>query len=222
MGSLIKGEYMNTTLDLTAIPFMNLIVIIIALFGFIFVMRKLGVTSVGPLKLEYRDQGSMNAMNKANLEADSALRDRMRDFVDELWETMASAFNCEPIISYAVSSSLCFPFYKTVNNNHFTTVLLPENIEAYRDRILVQLKNRYNKIVNVSNGHLPPYEENILLIEGWLDLFLRTLKGETNVTCREKISIYQKYKKSMCGDYWKDIIEECIEKNKRYAEVIHK
>lgn len=205
-------------IDLSTIPYLNLITIVIFAVIVLVIIRRLGIKSIGPIKLEYEDQDSMASLNRKNDQADSNLQDRMRDYVDELGETMEACIECDPLIAYALSSSLRFPFYKTVNNNNFTTVLMPENIAAYKERLLIQLQNRYHKVEKLSNGELPPFSDKKEIIISWVEKFISFLKGEVIITCKEKLKNNERYKKSIKSTRWNDIISENEEKNKHYIK----
>ncbi len=209
-------------IDLNTIPYLNLIIIaVFAVIGLI-LMRRLGIKSIGPIKLDIEDKDSMAELNRKNDQADCNLRDRMRDYVDELGETMEDCIACDALTAYALSSSLRFPFYKTVNNNHFTTVLMPENIAGYKERLIIQLQTRYNKVEKLSNGGLPPFSDKKEIVVEWVEKFICFLKGEVVITCKEKLKNNERYKKSIKSTRWNDIISENEEKNKRYIKELEK
>ncbi len=216
-------------IDLSTIPPINLIIIgcfaiiiIILVIVLLVVIKKLGLKKIGPIPLEFEDRDSMASLNRKNDQADSNLRDRMRDYVDELGETMEACIECDALTAYALSSSLRFPFYKTVNNNHFTTVLMPENIAGYKERLIIQLQNRYHKVEKLSNGGLPPFSDKKEIVVEWVEKFICFLKGEVVITCKEKLKNNEQYKKSIKSTRWNDIISENEEKNKRYIKELEK
>lgn len=223
---------MNTNFDLSTIPFANLTLIVVAIVIGLILMRRFGIKQIGPIKIDMEDNDSIASLNRKNDFADSNLKLRMRNYADEMGEMIEAALDklllidgCDEYTELAIaalSSSLRFPFYNTISNNHFTTVLMPENIEAYKGRLLFQLQNRYHRIEKRAKGILPPYEKIEYLAEEWLDDFIHTLKAETVITCKEKIRNNDLYKKSIKSSRWLSIVNENEEKNKHYIKELER
>jgi hypothetical protein len=116
--------------------------------------------------------------------------------------------------------------YKSINNNHFTKVLMPDKRQAYEDRIIRQLKTEYIDLYNASKragrNVLPPWEggaEKIIMsyFREWMNNTLR----EVSETCADKIKTYRNYRQQVKSEHWIAIIDSCIGKNEDYISKLH-
>ena len=226
--------------DLAAMPLENLallfggiafLLVLLAVIAAVLV-RKLGIKSLGPIKLEQRGQSAMFNMNEENKELDDACRRRMRDETGKMKMHISNIFaelRICALARLAVSSTIRYPMYESVANNHFTTELMPERYGAYRERIIEAMADEYKSLssasMDIQCGHagLPPWREVEKRLTECIDLWLRRISREVMLCCEKKIAVYQKYLpdfEAAKDDYRIGIVKGCIEKNGRYADVL--
>jgi hypothetical protein len=218
--------------NLAAIPQGNLIIIFSGIAMLLvlaaFVMKWLGIMSVGPIRREQQNQSVIYQMNEENYEHDEHLRSRLRDYTDEMRVSLVNSFedlNSDDIVRRALSSAIRFPMYKSINNNHFTKVLMPDKRQAYEDRIIRQLKTEYIDLYNAAKRtgrNMPAWEdgaEKVIMsyYRGWLSNALR----EVSENCSDKIKTYKNYRAQIKSEYWLSIIDICIAKNEDYISKLH-
>lgn len=219
----------NVTADLSSMPIGNLLVIFIGIAGLIlivtFVVRYLNIRSIGPIKREQESYSVINEMNSANKDVDDGLLAKLRDYTDETRVALVNSFKdttMSGILRRALSGAVRFPMYKSINNNHFTKVLMPDRISAYRERILRQLRNEYEDL------QMSAEQEGVRLLSWsdggdkklieYLDSWISYAKSMVCEACSDKIQNYQEYKKHITSDYWLKMVDSLIEKNRRYIE----
>jgi hypothetical protein len=226
--------------DIAAIPFANIvaliigtvaILIIVAIIVFIFV-RKLGVTSIGPLKMEHRSLSTEYRMNEATVDEDDICRKQMRHITGNMKINISNIFSelriCA-IARVAISSAIRYPLYESIANNHFTTELMPDNYKHYRERIIEMMKEEYISLSSVSQDiqcnreALPSWDDVGKKLIICIDMWLKRISKEVIRTCEKKIAIYNTYLKDFMeasDKYRIDICKNCIEKNGRYINVL--
>jgi hypothetical protein len=219
----------NVTADLASISPTNLLVIFGGIIGVIlvigFIIRYLNIRSIGPIKREQESYSVINEMNSANKDIDDNLLSKLRDYTDETRVSLVNSFQdvaFTGILRRALAAAVRFPMYKSINNNHFTKVLMPDRIGSYRDRILRQLRNEYEdlQIAAVADGsNLISWKDGgDKKVTDYLDQWIEYAKAMVGEACRDKISNYTDYKKHIKSDYWLKMIDGLIEKNQRYIE----
>ncbi len=200
----------------------NITAIAVVFYVGLFIAKKLGLRGIGPWKIDYEDNDSMASLNKKNEEADRDLRERLRSFVDDIGHIVEKSFGCTPLVAYSLSQAIRRVLYESVNNNHFTTVLLPKQIEAYKDRILMQMENEYHQVAMIANGQVPSFEEKKDVIASFCDKYIKMAKSETIVTCRQKVKNYEQYGKTLKNTRHKEIAEKKREDNLYYISELEK
>jgi hypothetical protein len=219
--------------NLATMPQGNLIIIFTGIACLLIIaaliMKWLGIMSVGPIKREQQNQTIVYQMNEENYEHDELLRSRLRDYTDEMRVSLVNSFedlDIDDIARRALSAAIRFPMYKSINNNHFTKVLMPDKRQAYEDRIIRQLKNEYIDLYNASRkaGRTPLLSwengaEKIIMsyFREWISNTLR----EVAETCADKIKTYKDYRRQIKSGHWLSIIDMCIAKNEDYIAKLH-
>jgi hypothetical protein len=219
--------------NLAAIPEGNLVIIFIGIACLLviaaFIMKWLGIISVGPIKREQQNQSIIYQMNEENYEHDELMRSRLRDSTDEMRVALVNSFDdfkVDDIVRRALSAAIRFPMHKSINNNHFTKVLMPDKRQAYEDRIIRQLKNEYIDLYNASKraerNALPSWEDGAekIIMSYFRDWMNNTLR-EVSETCADKIKTYMAYRKQIKSEHWLAIIDICIAKNEDYISKLH-
>jgi len=222
--------------DLTTMPFENMallfggIAVLLILFAVILIVlvRKLGVKSIGPIKLEQRGQSSLFAMNEKTKELDDNCRRLMREVTNKMKRHISNIFaelRVCTIARLAISSVIRWPLYESIANNHFTTELMPEHYGAYRERIIEAMKDEYVSLsaasmdIKCGSAALPSWDDVGRQLVECIDLWLSRISREVLICCEKKIGVYQKNLhdfETAKDDYRVGIVKECIEKNERY------
>jgi hypothetical protein len=225
---------MQVIADLAAMSPVNLIIIL----GFIalivgvllwFLNRQKSIT-IGPftLKKEQENQSTMFYMNMDNDDHDEQLQVRLRSQTNAMRTRLVNEFqeyNLCSIMYSALASAIRWPLYESIVNNHFTEVLLPDNIADYKQRIFGLIEDEYRNIFSGSartpcpQDNIPEFEQVRAKLQGFFNQWLLYLIGEVIRTCRQKLDTYNRYQVSFAenkDDYRGKIIAQCIEKNERY------
>jgi hypothetical protein len=236
----------NTAIDLNlaTIPFVNLLAVLIGILVFVglilFVMVKY-VKKLGPVVLgkEHAFQSFTYDMNRENNELDNQLRMKVRLITSSLNTRLNNIFyefRVCPVVLIALSNSVRNPLYASASNNHFTTVMLPENRESYIDGLLRAIEDEYQAVYNAiisakceKERYIPDWSTSedkdknsmrdrirMFLMEWANDVITEIIK-----TCIRKIEVYEKYEPEFKHDsYRSGIIINCIAKNKNYISLL--
>jgi len=226
--------------DLAAMPLENLamlfggaaFLLVLAAVIAVVLVRRLGIKSIGPIKIEQRGQSSMFTMNEKNKELDDACRRQMREVTGKMKRNISNIFaelRVCALARLAISSVIRAPMYESVANNHFTTELMPEQYGAYRGRVIEAIREEYKSMSSASmdvqcgRAALPPWEDVEKRLTECADLWLRNVSREVMLCCEKKIEVYGEYLPGFEADkdgYRAGIVRQCIEKNRRYAAIL--
>jgi len=226
--------------DLATMPLENMalllggIAVLLILFTVILIVlvRKLGIKSIGPIKLEQRGQTNIFTMNEENKELDDACRRQMREVTGKMKRFISNIFaelRVCTIARLAISSAIRYPMYESVANNHFTTELMPDQFAAYRERIIEAMRDEYVSLsaasmdIQCGKAVLPSWEDVGKQLVECIDLWLKRVSREVLLCCEKKIGVYQKYLpgfEAANDSYRAGIVKSCIEKNERYAVIL--
>jgi hypothetical protein len=222
--------------DIAAIPLANIVAISIGLILLLIVIaviiKKLGIISIGPLKLEHRGLSTEYRMNEATDAEDDICRKQMRQITNNMKINISNIFTglriCT-IAKVAISSTIRYPLFESIANNHFTTELMNDNYKGYRDRIIEMMKEEYVSLSSVSEDiqcnreALPKWDQVSKKLLECIDSWLRRISKEVIRACEKKITIYKTYSddfKEANDKYRIDICKQCIDKNERYITVL--
>lgn len=222
--------------DLGTMPVANMIILlagialllVITAIVIVVVVRKLGIKSFGPFKVEHDNTATMYNMNEKINDIDELCHRQMRYLTDRMKIHISNIFIeiniCIPA-RVSISSAIRFPLYESISNNHFTTELMPERYPIYRERIIDTMKDEYVSLATSSKDEqcnrdkLPPWSEMSELLTGCIDLWLKRVSKEVMDACEKKVVIYRQYQKKFeetKDEFRITICKECIEKNERY------
>ena len=233
--SRINGSLASS---LGAIPLLNLTVIcvtaLLALVIIAFVLNRVGFMQFGSftIRKEQEGQTSMHAMDEENSDLDDYLHLRLRQMTNALRQriiNMFAHFQTCAMTKRTLSSALRYPLYESIGNNHFTKELMPGQVDKYRQRILDSLKDEYEELCLMSeegscaNNELPPWKTASVIIEQFLDMWMRETANLVQDCARQKREVYKKYLASFTKSrdgFRISIAKSCIEKNTRYIESI--
>ena len=195
-------------------------------------VRKLGIKSIGPIRLEHRGQSIMFNMNEENKDLDDACRRQMREVTGKMKRHISNIFaelRVCTIARVAISSAVRYPMFESIANNHFTTELMPEQYGAYRERIIEAMMDEYKSLSSASmdlqcgRAALPLWEEVGKRLVECIDLWLKRISREVMLCCEKKIGVYRKYLpdfEAVKDGYRAGIVKNCIEKNERYVAIL--
>lgn len=228
----------ETAVKLVSMPLVNLIVLcvtVLAIFAILaYILSKAGFIQFGSftIRKEQEGQTSMHAMDEENNDLDDFLHLRLRQMTGALRQRIINMFAGFPTCAMTkrtLSSALRYPLYESIGNNHFTKELMPGQVDKYRQRILDSLKDEYEELCYLSdegsceNNSLPPWKSASMIIEQFLDMWLRETANLVQDCSRQKLEVYKKYLVTYGknkDDFRVSITEACIEKNTRYIESI--
>lgn len=197
-----------------------------------FIVKKLGIKNIGNIRLEQYGQTTLYSMNEAVKDIDDINRRQMRQITGNIKIHISNIFaeiNVCPIARVAISSAIRLPLFESIANNHFTTELMPDNFESYRNRIIEMIRDEYislssfSKEIQCTRDSLPSWEEIKKHLLECIDLWLNRITREVIRCCEKKIAIYKKYHidfEASKDNYRAEITRKCIEKNERYIDIL--
>ena len=226
--------------DLSTIPFENLalllggvaVLLILAALVIVFVVKKLGFKNIGNIQLEQRGQSTLYSMTEAAKDTDDICKRQMRYITGNIKIHVSNIFtemNICPIARVAIASTIRLPLFESVANNHFTTELMPDHYDAYKNRIIEMIKDEYvslaafSKEVQCARDTLPQWDDVKIKLLECIDLWIRRISIEVMRCCEKKVIIYQKYLKEfeeVKDTYRAGIVKNLLEKNLRYIDVL--
>ena len=219
--------------DFTQMPLANLIVLVAAillLIGIVLFVFAKYVGKIGPIEMRDKSNGNaIHEMNSENDEHDAQLRVQARLKISILEpridNTLYDLKVC-PITRIALKGAIKYVMTVSASDNHFTTVLMPDNRDEYLNNLLRSTEDLYVSICSAVAGikcekyePLMPWDRmretaKRIIIE-WINLVSR----ETIKTCLKKIGVCEKYEPRFKGDsYRSGIVVRTIAKNKKYIE----
>jgi len=184
-----QGYYIGV--DIANMSLSNLIVMLVGVIllvvlvpvVLIVAVRKLGIRSLGPIKMERRGQAVEHYTNERIRAIDDSCRKQMQQHTSRIKRSvhnMFSEMDVDVLARLAISSVIKSPMYESIANNHFTTELMPENFDGYRERIIKTVKDEYVSIARASlvgsygRSPLPTWEESrerlTERVDEWLDM----------------------------------------------------
>jgi hypothetical protein len=171
-------------------------------------------------EIRNRSISDQHYMDEENKENDEHLKERCQERTINMrlfFQNELSAIIDDPLAVSAVCVHFRSTFSNAIIKNHFTKELIPERFVKYRERILNELKAEYVNLFLRSENRLPGIDVIMPVIERFLDSWLSMIKDEVCTACREKISVYERYKpKFEETPNLKDIVDWCIKKNQDY------
>jgi len=218
------------------IPLPNLVVlafiIVCVLVFFTYLAKHFGVIQIGTFSIRKEQEGqtTMYNMNEEIKDADDFVQQKLRQMTNTLRQRIVNMFSTYTACSMtrrSLSSSLRYPLYESIGNNHFTKELMSERYEKYRLRILDLLKDEYVDICSKSGvtecGHneLPDWPGAKASIEQFLDMWLLETANLVQDCAKMKLDTYGKYLpiyESNKDTYRAGIVKACITKNQHYID----
>lgn len=196
------------------------------------ILRRAGVIQIGNITIRKYQEGqtAMHSMDEENADADDFLKQKLRQMTNSLRSRIVAMFSEYPMCQMtrrALTSSLRFPLYESIGNNHFTKELMPERFDDYRQRMIDALYDEYTDLrisyndLDCSSDEMPPWETVSDNIEQFLDTWLRDVANQVKACSGQKIETYEKYMKlyeSNHDTYRFNIAKNCADKNRRYID----
>jgi hypothetical protein len=196
------------------------------------IIKRLGISSIGPIKREQEGQTSQHFMDEENGRHDWHLKQRCQTITSGMRTRMVNLLRHDitcVMTRRALASAIRMPLYTSVINNHFTEVLMPNKLSDYKQRIIGSIKDEYDDIYYAAldspcgHGGVKPWADIAGFIETFVDDWIEKIKIETAKTCEDKIDVYQKYLPNYQRDpYRREIVEGCIKKNRDYLVYLTK
>ena len=218
--------------------------IMIMFFVLVFVVIK-RINKIGPGGIELaKDKDKIDSavygMNKENDKIDGELIAKVSEITTSLETRLQNIFyesKMCPATVIALTGSTLKPLYDSAKNNHFTTVMQPENRGEYLDKLLKAIEDRYKATYTAmlnfecggKFGLMPTWDcinNDEVSIKDKLQNFLKEwvydVVTETIKSCVKKIKNYKDYQDAAFKNNkrWSDIMAECITKNERYISLL--
>jgi hypothetical protein len=201
-------------------------------------LKKSGVTEVGPVKFrkeleahqqrEHKGQANQHYMDAEIKILDENCKTKCRAVTSKLKGSMVHKlrdYNICMMGRRAIASATRFPLYEAVANNHFTHVLMPDQIKEYRDGLICEIEQEYVQIYDdyqdtpCQQTAMPTWDEIQDMANSAIDIWLKQIAGKVSETCSIKIKIYLKYRSRFEADndmFRVGICDDCIAKNREY------
>ena len=177
-----------------------LLVVLLAI-AIVVLVRMLRIGYIGPIKMEQRGQVTMHDMDNETKKLEDAGQREIRRITNNLKLNISNVFvkyNVCTFAKLAIATSLRFPLYEAIANNHYTSELA-FSYEAYRDRMIEQIREEYislysaSKTKNCNSEELSTWEEISGLLIGCIDIWLRNICRESLRTCERQLTILKKF-----------------------------
>lgn len=232
----------KTVNAISTMPLTNLIVtftgIIVVLIVVAVLVKKLGITiSKGTIKAsdyEY-DQRCLIVNHKIKEDIDNIdwkLQKKLRERTKTLSYSISKIGTIKDMCQASRKSlfnTYREPFYNCISNNHFTREFLPTNFENYRQALVQNLRALHQVLFieynldKCEHDDMQDWEEVEKdfydLVDEWLIIAMNEVKN----SCYEKICLYESEMPNLeKSTIWKEIIQNCIDKNKTYIKEIEK
>ena len=235
MNKLEAGMLANFTVDPSLMPLENLIVLAIFLLAvlliiIIFIAKY--VQKIGPLDIR-----KSTIQNETQHEMDSEIAGEDRKLIKIIksiikrmelrLENLLSDFGICSSTARALVEGISRILEDSAGENHFTTVLMPENRDLYISNLVGTMEDKYKSIYNklprvscINEGKLPPWDT----IKDTMQKFIAYMVDnyyctEVIKTCICKIQIYQKYEPKFASDNFHAVnLVKMIKKNNKYIQ----
>jgi len=245
MPMLQSGANADISFDFSKITLPNTIIIVIGFLAglamILFFLAKYA-RKAGFIDLDKNNSIESLAfdMNAAIDKIDGQLRMEVRAITSSLKTRLRNIFyeaGMCPVAVIALTNSALGPLYDSAANNHFTTVMLPENREDYLIKLLKAIEDEYKStylaMLNFECGDrigvMPLWEgeENAGAdspknrVQKFLSDWVHSVLTATVKSCLKKIDVYKDKENALKGSKrWVGIIASCIAKNERYVTLL--
>jgi len=242
---LQAGTTANVAVDFTQMSELSHAIIVIggllALAMILFVLTKYRGKIYGLDFNKDTIESSVYEMNREIFNVDDQLRMKVRTITSSLKTRLRNIFyeaKMCPVAVIALTNSAIGPLNDSAANNHFTTVMLPENRDDYLNKLLRAIEDEYRSTYNAmlnfecgDKGGLMPSWERISdpgietsprdRVQEFLKEWVNDVTTETIKACIKKIEVYKSYETAFKGNkYRSDILASCIGKNERYKNLL--
>jgi len=197
-----------------------------------FALSKAGFVQIGSLTVRKDHEGhtTMHNMDKEIADADSLLLAKLRQMTGALRKRIVNMLGVYPACAMtkrALASSLRFPLYESIGNNHYTRELMSDRYYEYRKRMLDSLEDEYmDVLLSISDSQgcptvngLPSWDTIKDSVQEFLDRWLLEVVIAVRDCCALKVTVYEKYLEFFTAskdEYRVGITNACITKNRRY------
>lgn len=186
------------------------------------IIKKLGISKLGPLEMEHRNQSNNYETNRKIEIIDLDNRENLWEMTEDLFSAAADAstLGCDAAIGY-ILHGVSDPIRTMVLLNHIAPKLVKHNEADLRARITRGISRALKDARAIIHKDECPVADEVaeiaiskydVLIDQWID----RARSITSQACKKKIEIYEIAIESNSDKYWKDIYKNCIQKNKHY------
>jgi hypothetical protein len=133
-----------------------------------------------------------------------------------------------PIVRVALSSSIRLPLYTAIDENNFRRKFHKDYVDNFLSSLLDEIRIDYNEYIAIYDvsceilTQLPNFDEiTSTLYQIIKDFWISKIIEQMILTCEKKIATYTDYMPLFqdTGDtYMIQVVQACIDKNKRYID----
>jgi hypothetical protein len=215
-----------------------IVIIIIAITLAIIILRRIGgIGSIGPFKWKEREEQSKTdeyLMNRENERHDEECKMACRKAINKFRIRITNEFrqyNVCAMTRRAVAAAILNPLYTRIQANHLTEVLMPDQINDYKEQVFYELRDEFEAVYYSNQDNpcnlieFPEWPEAESLLRTILDTWISILKMEVVKCSVEKIKTYEKWEQKFVADQNTGMIKVvcyCIAKNEKYIKELKK
>lgn len=188
------------------------------------IIKKLGISKLGPLEMEHRNQSNNYETNRKIEIIDIENRENLWEMTEDLFSAAADAstLGCDAAIGY-ILHGVSNPIRTMVLLNHIAPKLVKHNEVDLRARITRGISRALKDARVITHKDDCPVSDNIaaieiskydVLIDQWID----RARNITSQSCQRKIEVYETAIEHNSDKHWKDIYKNCINKNRHYIK----
>jgi hypothetical protein len=190
---------------------------------------KNGVT----FEMESKSRTNNYYMTRRIQELDIELKTRCRRITNDLrgkvMQGLTEIKDICPIVRVALASSMRVPLYHAIEENGFKRKFAKNNVVGYIEVLIEEIKLDYQEFFYLIKDvckqdvqSIPAFDVIQDVIKKLLLTFWsRKIVEQMIIICEKKIATYNDYKvlfRDLGDTYMLNVIEECIEKNKKHIE----
>lgn len=187
-------------------------------------LKKLGVTKIGPVEMEQQNQTLNYEVARQIEEIDINNREDIWDMTEELFGdvAMASTIPCQAAIGNIIGG-IASPIRTMVMLNH----IAPKLGKSHESALRAKINRGITRSLRENKGSALPHECPVygdvsqLSPDKYADLITAWIEAARAIAakaCKKKIDLYINTLEGITDDHWRKVYKTCIDKNEAYIE----
>lgn len=188
------------------------------------IIKKLGISKLGPLEMEHRNQSNNYETNRKIEIIDIDNRENLWEMTEDLFSAAADAstLGCDAAVGY-ILHGVSDPIRTMVLLNHIAPKLVKHNEVDLRARITRGISRALKDARTITQKDKCPVSDDIAGIpiskyDSLIDNWINRARAITSQACEKKIQVYEAAIENNSDKHWKDIYKNCINKNRHYIK----